>query len=346
MSKISYGQYLEMARDVDVSDEDLLAYSVVVRGEGAFDYELRADSNKVEMSSEDEEFESAMRIGNGLARFRRQARFRKQLSSGTDLPVLVSEGDSWFQFPFLVKEVIDRLEDDYLIWSVGAAGDTAENMVFGKQRRGRTEYMKALRKQEERVRGFLFSAAGNDIIGEDPETKEPVLLDLLKDFNGNETDIEGHIDLPLLDEKLAFLRGAYETVIANIRAEPKFETLPILVHGYDYVFPFPWGDDDKRNPIYAAKNEWLGKPLDERNIRDKDQRRNILKFMIDKLYVMLEDVAGDASRTHVWLVDCRGALPSVGDWNDEIHGTSRGFKKVADRFRHVLEKAIAVQATV
>ena len=344
MPKISFMEYFEMATDPDVSEDELMSFSKVVKGEGAFDFELKPDPDKVEMSQEDVELENALSIGNGLSRFRRQGEFRRRVRRGDDLPILVSEGDSWFQFPFLVKEVVDRLKDDYLIWSVGAAGDTAQNMVFGPARRRRTEYLKALDRQREGVKGFMFSAAGNDVIGEDPDTGRAVLLDLLKPFNGNVSDIEGHIDLPRFEETLDFLERAYSKVIQDVRADPDFERLPIFIHGYDYAFPFPW-HDDPRDPIHASSNEWLGEPLDQRGILDKDQRRGIIKFLIDQLYVTLGKLAENPVQNQVWLVDCRGAMPDVEDWIDEIHGTSKGFKKVADRFRPVIAEALASQLT-
>lgn len=345
MSKITYNEYFAMVTDPDVSEEEIMSYSIVVKGENAFDFELKADPEKVQMSPEDVELENALKIGNGLSRFRRQGEFRRRVRRGESLPVLVSEGDSWFQFPFLVKEIVDRLKDDYLIWSVGAAGDTADNMVFGPLARRKTEYMKALREQGQVVKGFMFSAAGNDVIGEDPITERPVLFDLILPFNGDPSDIEGHINKPLLADKMAFLQRAYEKVINDVRAEAGFHRLPIFIHGYDYAFPFPW-HDDRRNPFHAARNEWLGEPLDQRGIHDKDQRRGLIKFLIDALYDMLGGISQNPAEKQVWLVDCRGAMPDLDDWIDEIHGTSKGFKKVAARFKPVIEQALASQTIV
>jgi hypothetical protein len=339
-TKIGYDQYLKMLRDPNTPDEEIVKYSVVTRGAGAFSPELRANPKLVLMAPEDREFESAMQVGNGIARFRRQLSFKRRLASGERLPVLVSEGDSWFQFPLLIDEVIDQLGRDYLIWCVSAAGDTLENMVNSAAARGKTEYLLALQEQKERVRAFLFSAAGNDIIGEDPTTGKPVLLDLLRPFNGNPQDITGHIDLALLDRKIAFLRTGYSKVIAAVRAQSGFAKLPILIHGYDYTFPYPWGAKDPRKPKHAAKNEWLGSPLDERGIKDQDLRRNIVKHMLDALYDMLHGLAGQSAQTHIHVVDCRGAMPDVHDWADEIHGTSAGFAKVAERFRAVLTSVV------
>lgn len=340
MSKITYDEYLKLARNPETEDEVLLSYSLIERGEGGFDFTFKADPEKVELTVEDIKYESAMQMGNGLARYRRQAKFRLQKLAGSNLPVLVSEGDSWFQFPLLIREVIDQLKDDYLIWSIGAAGDTAQNIVYGRKIKGETEYLKALIDNKEDVQGFLLSAAGNDIIGQDPSTQKPVLFDILKDFNGDKSDIEGHINVDLLNQKLDFLQNAYTTVINEVRSKSEFKNLPVFIHGYDYAFPYPWGDDDPRNPLHADKNEWLGKPLDQRKIYDNNQRRDIIKFLIDKLYDMLSKISSNSQKTGVWLIDCRGAMPDVHDWIDEIHGTSQGFKKVTTRFKNVLEQAI------
>lgn len=337
--KISYEEYLQLVRDPEISDEEIARYSMVRKGPGGLSFTIYPDPKKVEMTDEDMEFENAMQIGNNAFRYRRQARFRRRLLFGSDLPVLVSEGDSWFQFPLLIQEVIDQLGGDYLIWSVGAAGDTAQNMVFAEEADYKTEYMTALKNQKKRVKGFLFSAAGNDIIGEDPATGDAALFDILRPFNGDTSDVTGHVDIARLGEKIAFLRKAYRKVIRTVRAEPGFKKLPIFVHGYDYVFPYPW-PNDPRKPSYAKKDEWLGEPLAKRGINDPEHRRAILKFLIDALYDMLDDIAAEPDIAHVHVIDCRGAMPAVSDWNDEIHGTSKGFAKVAARFDAAIKAAL------
>lgn len=341
MAKLSREEYFSLFFKDDVTDEKILQYSRIVKGEGGFEWTLEPDPNKVEITEAELAEESAFRIFNSIERSRRARRFRRRLNRGEKLPILVSEGDSWFQFPFLIKEVIDQLEKDYLIWSVGAAGDTALNMVLGDQKRGQAEYLLALRSQQENVKGFVFSAAGNDILGEDPSTGESALFSIIKDYQtGQDNNPHAHINFSVLGEKLSFLKSAYQTVIGNIRVEPGFESLPIFVHGYDYVFPYPWGDDDPRNPIYAAKDQWLGKAFARRRYPTSPLRRDIMKILIDSLYDMLASVAGDSAQTQVWLVNCRGAMPNVTDWNDEIHGTSDGFKKVSTRFQAVISSVI------
>lgn len=340
MAKISLEQWAVRIADPAMSDEEIMEISKIVPGEGAFDFRLAPDPRKVDTSSREIETENAMAIANDLSRRRRAGQFRERKARGDRSPVLVSEMDSWGQFPILIREIVDHLNKDFLVWSVGAAGDTAQNMVFGPQLPRKTEYMRALRKQKAEVRAFILSAAGNDIIGEDPETSRPVLMDMVRKFNGNPNDVEGHVNLPLLEQKLNFLRGAYSKVIGTIRAEPGFEKLPIVIHGYDVPFPYPFGAGDGRNPIWAKNDKWLGSVFKKRGIDNEVLGRPILKYLIGRLYDMLGEFQRDPRQTGVWLVDCRGALPKVTDWADEIHGTSAGFGKVARRFKKTIDKAI------
>ena len=336
--KLSAKEWRELVSDPETTDEEVMEVSLILPGAGAFDFRIVPDPDVVHLQPGDAETESAMTVANDLSRSRRAASFDLRTLLGNKDPVLVSEMDSWGQFPVLIKEIIDHLNKDYRVWSVGAAGDTAQNMVLGPVEPGKTEYMLALNEKRADVKGFLFSSAGNDIIGEDPNTGKPVLTDLIRNFNGNPTDVKGHINHALLQNRLDFLRGVYRKVITDIRADTDFKKLPIFIHGYDYPFPYPWVNDH-RNPAYAANDKWLGKPFKARGIHDKTLRRDIIKFMLDALYDMLGEFSGNSKTTKVWLVDCRGAMPNLTDWNDEIHGTSNGFRKVAKRFKAALKEA-------
>jgi hypothetical protein len=336
MAKISFDEYLALVRDPDTPEERILELSKIERGETAFAPRIVPDPEKVSMTPEEQELENAMAIGNSLARWRRGMAFLRRRSRGDPRPVLVAEGDSWFQFPIVIEETIDRLTDDYSIWCISAAGDTASNMVYG-----RPEYVSELQRFGPDVRGFLFSAAGNDVIGEDPVTERSALLDIVKPFNGNEGDVAGHVNFSVLGERLTFLRKAYRDVIRGVRAALPDRPVPIFIHGYDYCFPYPWGANDRRDPEWADKDEWLGSVFEERGIGSGRQalRRGVIVLLIDALYDMLGEVAGDPRQSGVWLVDCRQAMPDLEDWADEIHGTSKGFAKVAQRFRTTLQQA-------
>lgn len=341
---ISYAEYLALAGDLN-SRERFVAYSTVVRGEGGFDFKIIPNSDLVVMGDEATELENAMAIGNWSDRQWRALEFAKDRILRPSKPVLVSEGDSWFQFPVIIRDIVDHLSDEYAILSLGAAGDTAENMVDGPLEPGGSEYLTQLRAQAKHVKAFLFSAAGNDIIGEDPKTKHSALFGILNPFNGDLDDVEGHINEGELGKRIGTLSDRYIKVVDAIRGVSGLEKLPIVFHGYDYCFPYPWGPDDPRNPRYAKNDEWLGEPFEKRkfpasSVQELELRRKIIIVLIDRLYDMLNSIAANAREGGIWVVNCREAMPNIADWNDEIHGTSAGFKKIADRFKETLTDAL------
>lgn len=332
--KLPYADFKKMLMDPDVPDEEIAKYLTARPAEsGPFDPAIVPDPTKVEMTPEGEfDVESAIRWGNAICRWRRQATFNQRISASERKPVLVSEGDSWFQFPFLIEDVIDQLNTDFLIWSLDAAGDTCDNMVNRNP-----EYMQGLVKQKRNhVAGFLFSAAGNDVIGEDL-LGQPVLGRLLKQHQPGK-DAAWHVDNAQLATILSTLSESYAKVIATIRLDNDFKKLPIFIHGYDYAIPggFP---GDTRRPIYAKQDEWLGAPMKQKGITDTTLQRDIIRILIDALYDMLHRVAGQSATTHVHVIDVRGTL-AIGDWADEIHGTDAGFKKVGRLFKSAIRGAI------
>ena len=77
------------------------------------------------------------------------------LADGYKGPVLVSEGDSWFQYPIKLEDTIDHLyAKGFAVRSLDAAGDTLENMLKDR------EYVDAIGEAKASI--FLFSAGGND----------------------------------------------------------------------------------------------------------------------------------------------------------------------------------------
>ena len=162
------------------------------------------------------------------------------------------------------------------------------------------------------------------------------MIKLLNDFNGNTDDIDGHINWEILDAQLNNLKTAYTVLVQSVHSIDGLEDLPILVHGYDYPFPYPAGTEDPRDPDHARKDQWLGSAFSPRQIDDQSLRRGILKKLIDRLYDLLNSIAIDIGNGNVHVVDCRGTMPSIDFWIDEIHGNDSGFANVAQKFRDKL----------
>jgi hypothetical protein len=339
MEKISYADLKAMIMNPDTPGTEIGKYlrkdPRKTKKGGPLDPQLVPDPAKVDMTREAEfEVESAMRWGNSVERWRREQRFNARIAHGERKPVLVSEGDSWFQFPFLIEDVIDQLEPNFIIRSLDAAGDTCDNMVNRSK-----EYFSELKAQiGNGVAGFLFSGAGNDVIGEDLDGN-PVLGRLLKPYRAG-ADASWHVDKAVLAQILSTLEKDYRKVVATIRHDEHFKRLPIIIHGYDYAIPGGFAGDP-RNPFpYAAQDEWLGAPMRQKGIVEPGLQRAIIRVLIDALYDMLDRVAGDSAQTRVFVVNVRETLPHVNDWADEIHGTSKGFARVAKRFKAVLDHAL------
>lgn len=351
MPKISLDDYQTLLADPSTDPDIIREYSTLAPGEGAFDMRMIPNPDRVDYDGVDiYANEGLMDLANKWSRNSRQDRFEGRLEEGQDLPIIVSEGDSWFQFPVLINETVDHLYNDYLIYSLGAAGDTAHNMIYNDERDGKTEYMIALRHLNNRglkISGFMFSAAGNDVIGQEteagPDGQKKAVLERILLESANGTQPEDFIDEAKFAAKLKFLEDGYRVVINRIHSEPGLETLPIFIHGYDYVFPFKHGRQDRRRKQRYQKsaNQWLGAPLDKFNIFDLKMRRGIIIYMLDRLYAMMENLAKENGINHVYVVDNRGAMPYVSDWKDEIHAKNHGFARVAQRFRDKINSVIA-----
>jgi hypothetical protein len=278
---------------------------------------------------------------NRWSRWRRRKRFERRLEAGETAPVLVSEGDSWFQFPLLLDDTIDQLEPRYLIWSLDAAGDTLSNMTGS----GR-EYVEPLVDPTigPRVRGLLFSAGGNDVIGSEPgpEGERSVLEKLVRPRVPGKPAV-AHLDEGELDERLSTIEAGYRQVLETVAAiRPG-----AFVVGHVYAYAIPAFAGDPRDPMWTRHGRWLRDPLARRGFEDPSEQRAIVRALIDRLHERLARLMGGNCSgglyPHGWLVDCRDLPEDVGEWADEIHPTDRdgrGFARVAARFDAVIRRAL------
>ena len=259
---------------------------------------------------------------NGYYKNRRRRRFQRDIDEGRGKPILLAEGDSWFEYPIWLKDTIDCLMEDHTIYCVSGAGDELEDMVNATD----PEYEDALRFIMERrrldLRGILLSGGGNDIVGE-------TFHGFLKTFDAARP-AEWHIDPQTFDPKFRQIADNYRAIIGDIQRT--WPGIPIFVHGYDHAVPLP--DQGFRIPPLDG---WLGDWLRDRRIEDEAMQREIVKRMIDRFYDMLREIVDDPAYPGVHLVDNRGVVGA--DWHDELHPNDDGYGRVAGRFREAMEKA-------
>lgn len=335
-ARVSMRQLQEMMTNPDIPDSELKKYFIVNPGTSRpFAPSIIPDPARVDVAAPTDTLEGAMMMSwaNGLCRLRRQKEFNRRHKQSDPRVVLVSEGDSWFQFPLFLEDVVDEIFDDFNIWSVDAAGDTMQNMVLND-----AEYLQALRRNKDEVRAFLFSGGGNDIVGTD-ESGNSIISQIIKPFEPGQP-AEWYLDTEAFAAKLRFIEMCYRTVIANVSAE--FAGLPVICHGYDHAIP-GGGPNDTRNPMWAKQDEWIGRAMrEDLGIRDHGLQRDIVRLMIDRLNERLKSLCGgnnsNGAFRNAWHVDIRGTVGTL--WADELHPTDAGFRLVARKFLDVLRSAL------
>ena len=328
-----------MFRDINVPDSELVQFLVANPDHShPFEPALRYDEDKVEILHADiPRTEGAVVSGflNGVSRFRRKLAFAAAVSPASptrNRKILVTEGDSWFQFPFLLEDIVDNLARHYNVFSVGKSGDTTENMTLKNP-----EFLEAIDDATDIAGrtpdGFVFSAGGNDFLGEVDDV--PVFSIIMKRHApGQKFDPDTSFVDEKLDERTTLVRRGFRALVKEIRRE--HPELPVFVHAYDLVFPF---DDDQRAPIYAAKDEWIAGPLADMGITEADEQRKVTNHLLGLFKSILVDLAANHAGVHV--LDTGFPLKDdVTLWNDEIHPTNEGFRLVANQFRSTIDSVL------
>jgi len=239
--------------------------------------------------------EGIMGAFNRRSRRRRQRLWTRR-APGFDGVRIVSEGDSWFQYPVRLRDVIDHLfdRDDFNLYSLGYAGDWMSNLVRHH------EYWQAIAAYKPHV--FLLSGGGNDMVGKGR------LATVLEPYEAGRAP-EAYLG-PRFQAVLADLERLYRFVLEEVTsADPD---LLVVTHGYDYAIP--------------DHGKWLGRPMRRIGIDDPELQRKIVRAMMDQFNAVMMSVAADFDR--VQYVDLRGVVKS---WHNELHPRSDDFGNVAQR---------------
>ncbi|HTN47106.1 MAG TPA: caspase family protein [Flavipsychrobacter sp.] len=229
----------------------------------------------------------------------------------TDRMRIVAEGDSWFQYPILVKDTLDHLYKLYAIDSYAEAGDTLENYM--KKR----EYLDAI--DSEQPVFFLVSGGGNDILGSQ-----------FREFLNTEPTPGVNTPARFLNQQFFDQVDRLEKWYAEMFKEllTKHPNLYIITQSYDYAIPV----DTVATP---KKTSWLGKYMIEKGMKSQQDREDLLRYMVDQFNDRLAKVMAPYKK-NIFFIDVRGLTPRNG-WYDEIHPKDDDFKNIADKFVAVIE---------
>ncbi|SPF78741.1 hypothetical protein ALP8811_02672 [Aliiroseovarius pelagivivens] len=307
MARISVEQLMSQMADPNVAEEDLAKYFILdEERSGAFNPMFELNPKTVEIPEGPDaraRTAAAMNFFNWASRAKRQGKFKDKVNAGYTGPIIVSEGDSWFQYPVRLHDTIDYLMKPYAVFSLGAAGDLLKRMA------DKQEYLKALEEQKGEI--LLLSGGGNDLVAGGAlashlEKYDPALKPadyLLPSFQ------------TLLDDAIHNYGRMFRDV------QQHFPHVSVLCHGYDY--PIPDG------------GRWLGAPMEEQEILDKKLQRAIAVEMMDAFNRRLRRLT--RSVPNATYLDCRGLVKDK-HWHDELHPDNTGYAEVARKFQKEIKK--------
>ena len=263
--------------------------------------------------------------------------------------VIVAEGDSWFQFPFFIKDIIDWLTDDpkYAVYSIAYGGDWFANILYEEK------YIEELSIHLPEV--FLISAGGNDFVGSNrvaimvrndgqEQMRKPEQLATMLAGEKEEAAIrEGYrwVNLPFYSF-IWTLKLQYYILFRNLHESGKFKKMQIITQGYDNALPtykFRWQKWYKLQPLINSilgSGQWLKQPLMLKGISDPEKSKNIIKALIFEINYMFSELA--QLFPNVYHIDCRGTARNFDDWFDEIHLHSERFRLIAETYKYCIEQ--------
>jgi hypothetical protein len=301
--RLTVAQWRELVLDERTTEADLRPYVVADEARsGPFDPVFRIDPRRV-IDPVGLESDTALTWANRWCRERRRQRYLDRLAAGGPVRKVVAEGDSWFQYPIVLHDIIDNLMDrpDLAILSLDAAGDLLRDMIASG------EYLRAIRG--ERPGHLLLSGGGNDLVGDGR------LATMLHPYSPRRRPED--YPNPTFDAFLDEMRGSYRRLIESaLAAKPG---LRIVCHGYDHVLP--------------AGGRWLGQPMARQRIPAGPLQAAIMRGVIDRVNLAVGDLA--RGYPSVRFLDLRGTVRPY-EWYDELHPNDAGFRKVAAIFADAL----------
>lgn len=244
--------------------------------------------------------------------------FEPSIKQHPQWPVIISEGDSWFSFP-IHANLIDNLDDmaarKISLLRLEKGGDKALRIIGGEQKVKLAKYLKRYP-----VNALLFSGGGNDMLG----------IDLLPLLNQRKPGMAWRdcINDMTAEARFERLRSAYIDLV-HLRDENQPDCR-IYIHGYDWAIP-----SGRSAKMWGLKiGPWMKLHLEDKGITEPTDQREIIRWLLRKFNDMLAQIA---QQPKVVLVETLGTL-AENEWNDEIHPTRGGFKKIAAKFREQLAK--------
>jgi hypothetical protein len=311
--------------------------------------------------------EGALHKLNELKNSQRNRVFRKRMKQEFwerkgEKHVIVVEGDSWFNYPVLLTDLIDRIgmEKNFALYSVAAGGDWLLNMLSAR------EYIEELSVIHPDV--FLISGGGNDLVGSNRIAAMLEPTGLCKEIEHSELSqfLLQHANRDAVPfDKTTFNLGAgflwrdffallqffhlqywflLNGVLRNgAKDGDKFYPIKIVTQGYDFAIPnselrfgtnlLLWYVPIIRK--FLGHGGWLKRPMLLRGVFDPQKQEAIVYAMIYLFNEMMIYTGQELNKkfggNFVFHIDSRGSVGRDG-WADELHPKPRHFMRTGEAF--------------
>ncbi|ETX27267.1 SGNH/GDSL hydrolase family protein [Roseivivax isoporae] len=244
---------------------------------------------------------------NNRERRKRQRAYRDRIAAGWSGPRIVEEGDSWFQYPLLLEDIVDHMMRDHAVLSLSGAGHTLAQMLR------QNEILAAISR--ERAAALMLSAGGNDLFENGNIAR--LIEDVRPGMSAN--DLVGARFDAFLSEVIGLYRGLLQ------RVHSAFPHVVMLIHGYSAAF--------------SRMDRWVGRPLKEAGVMPVAVQNRVVEVMLARFNAAQKRLAAEpAFHGKLVHVDLTGLGREPGQWYDEIHMSSSQNRAAADLFADALRR--------
>lgn len=262
--------------------------------------------------------------------------FALQMARFPDRPKILAEGDSWFSYPpeYLVAGEPSNIilwlrnKNAYNIKNISSTGDEAVAMLVST---AKISLVKELR--DESYDALLFSGGGNDIVG---EYDMPFFLRIKR---GGMT-WKDCIREDRFERRLNQIENAYRDLIELTIDYARNRRIPIITHTYDRVVPSPKGAEFIEGLLNVGRS-WIYPYMQAAEITDSTDQIRIVDYMLSRFQDRLLTLQQNYPQ-RFFVVKTQGTLRLAYDWLNEIHPSSKGFKKIAEKIDQKLMEVLAV----
>jgi hypothetical protein len=239
---------------------------------------------------------------------------------------LVAEGDSWFAYPpkgllfGRPSNVISHLrrKQRFNLLQLSSSGDEAVQILSG---RSKLRLIEAIERHP--VHFLLFSGGGNDLVGRYD-------FDFFLRSGVDSSDWSDYLHHDRVERRIAQIRAAYADLLDFCSTYSRNPDIRVVTHTYDYAVPDPQGAEFVGGLLkLRGGRSWVYPYLRARNVPRRFDR-TLVRHLIDCLAECLLELEA-AHPARLTVADTRGSVDPTRDWLNEIHPTSKGFGKIAER---------------